>query len=711
MNRDIASHKPGSFCEPSASAPAPAKRKRWSSSTGPLPPPPPGVPMMNRDQAAAFMGVSHGTWCTWERQKISKLPRYREGAGGGCPVLYAAADVAAFKEEHRKRSEPHPDPERPGVIRVPVSGDCPGGVALIDAEDLPHVIGKNFNYCGRGNPRSYEVILCMKGHAHTPLKRIIMGVDAPEHKDRLVCCINGDPCDLRRANLVIRTMSELIVAREKPATRAGRPVTSKYKGVLWDAAKRLWLAQIGSRQQHRHLGRFRDEAQAAAAYDAAAREIFGPAATLNFPDGKVPEPTYLAPDGTIVREKVPYTVTPRLPTPPPGRTMLTREQAAQVLEVSRYTFGGWISDGVVSIPRYRARAATGTPILYDAEDVRALRERLENVGKPYPDPHPARAGVWRVPLRTLAGYVEALVDEADLPIVRGRKWLYATQRGSRLGRGVVVQTGPAGTPATHLKRLILGLVNAGPELRIGHANGNPLDCRRANLVVGGVAQVTRAQYKILHRSGRPTSSRFKGVQWSDRSGSWLAVIRVDDVTKNIGKFDEEEDAAEAYDEAAREVWGLQARVNFPRPGELPSAAAPMAPADLLDGTGGPAARMPGRPRELALAASGDGGVVLSWRSANAAASAGVTFAISRRLPGQREFVRIGTAPGTTADARRAAFTDSTVPIAELAETGEAAEYLIHPARLTTPGPESAVLTVTFDRDGKPEFAARTAKAA
>jgi hypothetical protein len=711
MNHDIASNKPGSFCEPSASAPAPAERKRWSSSTGPLPPPPPGVPMMNRDQAAAFMGVGHTTWVTWERSGISKLPRYREGAGGGYPVLYAAADVAAFKEEHRKRSEPHPDPERPGVIRVPVSGDCPGGVAIIDAEDLPKVQGRNFNYAYRGEPKSYEVILCMKGHRRVPLKRIIMGVDGIEHKDRLVCCINGDPLDLRRSNLVVRSRAEVTVARPKFSARPGRAPTSAYKGVHWDAKRRIWIAQIGSREQHRGLGRFRDEAQAAAAYDAAARELHGPAAALNFPDGKVPEPTFLAPDGTIVREKVPYTVTPRLPAPPPGRTMLTRDQAAAVMEVSRETFGKWINDGVVSIPRYRARAATGTPILYDAEDVRALRERLENVGKPYPDPHPARAGVWRVPLRTLAGYVEALVDEADMPIVQGCKWQYATHGGSRLDRGVVIQTGPDGTPATHLKRLILGLVDAGPNVRIGHANGNPLDCRRANLVVGGVAQVTRAQYKILHRSGRPTSSRFKGVQWSDQYGSWLAVIRVEDVPKKIGRFDEEEDAAEAYDEAAREVWGLQARVNFPRPGERPSAAAPMAPADLLDGEGGPAARMPGRPREFELAASGDGGVVLSWRSANAAASAGVTFAISRRLPGQREFLRIGTAPGTTADARRATFTDSTVPIAELAETGEAAEYLIHPARLTTPGPESAVLTVTFDRDGKPEFAARTAKAA
>lgn len=711
MNRDIASDKADSFCEPSASAPAPAKRERWSSSTGPLPPPPAGVPMMNRDQAAAFMGVSHTTWCVWERSGISKLPRYREASGYGRFVLYRAADVAAFKEEHRKRSQPHPDPDRPGVIRVPVASDTEPRVAIIDAEDLPKVIGKNFNWQRRKRGGSIDVVLSMKGHPLTPLRRIIMGVDRPDMKDSIVACLNGDPLDLRKSNLVIRSMSEVIAARKKPAAQSGQATSSKYKGVHWDGKRRIWIAQIHSRGRQHALGCFRDEAQAAAAYDAAARRMHGPGATLNFPDGNVPEPTYLAPDGTIVREKKPYTATPRLPTPPPGRTMLTREQAAEVLQVSRHTFGNWINDGVVSIPRYRASPGGGTPILYDAEDVRALRDKLESVGKPYPDPHPARAGVWRVPLRTLSGFVEALVDEADLPIVRGRKWLYATHGGSRLDRGVVVQTGPEGTPATHLKRLILGLVDAGPRVRIGHANGNPLDCRRANLVVGSVAQVTRAQYKILHRSGRPTSSRFKGVQWSDRYGSWMAVIRVEDVTKTIGRFDEEEDAAEAYDEAAREVWGLQARVNFPRPGELPSAAAPMAPADLLDGTGGPSARMPGRPREFEVAATGDGGVVLSWRSANAAASAGVTFAISRRLPGQGEFRRIGTAPGTTADARRATFTDSTVPIAELAETGEAAEYLIHPARLTTPGPESAVVTVTFDRDGKPEFAARVAKAA
>lgn len=181
-----------------------------------------------------------------------------------------------------------------------------------------------------------------------------------------------------------------------------------------------------------------------------------------------------------------------------GAVAPPREQAAAVLQICRLTFGNGINDGVVCIPRYRLKAATGTSILYDAEDIRALRDKLESVGKPSPDPHPSRTGVSRVPLRTLAGYVEALVDEADLPIVRGREWLYAKHGGSRPGRGVVVQTGPAGRPATYLKRLILELVDAGPQVRIGHANGNPLDRRRANLVVGGLAQVTRAQYRILH---------------------------------------------------------------------------------------------------------------------------------------------------------------------------------------------------------------------
>jgi hypothetical protein len=526
-----------------------------------------------------------------------------------------------------------------------------------------------------------------------------MGVDGPGCGEQLVCIVNGDPLDCRRANLIIKSRSEVNRGRSKITVRAGRGTSSRYKGVLWDAKRRLWKAQIGAREQHRQLGRFRDEAMAAAAYDDAARAMFGDSALLNFPEGNVPAPTFLGPDGAPVREKNNYRVPRGLPAPPPGVAMLTREQAAVMLEVSGDTFGGWLLAGKVSIARYREKARTGAPILYAAAEIARLREELDKVGQPYPDPHPARAGVWRVPLRTLGGFIEALIDEADLPIVRGRTWNLVTHaRGGRC-RGEVVLVGPRDLDRLQLKRLIMGLDGDGRTARVVHANGNPLDCRRANLVVSTPEKSTRRGYKLLHRGGRPTTSRFKGVCWLERSGQWQAQIRVNDVPRRLGLFDDEEDAALAYDQAAREVWGEQARVNFPEPGELPSAAAPVAPADLSPQRNAPAARLPGKPSDLSAVLNDDGGVTLSWRCANADASAGVTFAVSRKLPGQSGFVRIGAAGGTTSRTRRPTFTDATVPAADRSGPETIAEYLVQGSRGTDIGAASDVLVVQLGRGG------------
>lgn len=542
------------------------------------------------------------------------------------------------------------------------------------------------------------MVLSSATQRQTPLKRIILGLESDDCKDRVVCFVNGDPLDCRRGNLVIKTRADVSRGGSKMTVRAGRPTSSKYKGVHWDATRRLWLAQIRSREGHSQLGRFRDEAQAAAAYDDAARAMFGDSALLNFPDGNVPAPRFLGPDRQPVRAKNAYRVPRGLPTPPPGEAMLTREEAAEVLDVSTGTLGHWTLDGEISIPRYRAKAHTGAPILYAAADITRLRDELDKIGQPYPDPHPARAGVWRVPLRTLGGYIEALIDEADLAIVQGKKWNLTTHAGTGRARGVVVMVGARDAPHLQLKRLILNLPEEKSATQIVHANGNPLDCRRANLVVHGPEKTTRRCYKILHRSGRPTSSRFKGVCWLEREGKWQAQIRVDDVPRRLGLFDDEEDAANAYDEAAREVWGAEARVNFPEPGELPSAAAPVAPADLSPQSEGRAAKMPGKPTDFAAVLNEDGSVSLSWRSAHSAASAGVTFAVSRRLPGQSEFVRIGTAGGTTSQTRRPAFTDATVPAEHLSAEGPGVWYIVRGSRATCVGGASDVLVVQFGTD-------------
>jgi len=88
----------------------------------------------------------------------------------------------------------------------------------------------------------------------------------------------------------------------------------------------------------------------------------------------------------------------------------------------------------------------------------------------------------------------------------------------------------------------------------------------------------------------------------------------------------------------------------------------------------------------------DGSVTLSWDAANASASTGTFFTISRKLPGQASFVGIGGAPGITTESRRASFTDSTVP-ASAAAAG--AQYIVQGFRGTRSGEPSDAVTVQF----------------
>lgn len=55
-------------------------------------------------------------------------------------------------------------------------------------------------------------------------------------------------------------------------------------------------------------------------------------------------------------------------------------------------------------------------------------------------------------------------------------------------------------------------------------------------------------------------SRFRGVSWDQEKDLWRA--RINGPQKNLGYFTDEEEAAYAYDIAAWERWGTQAKLNF-----------------------------------------------------------------------------------------------------------------------------------------------------
>ena len=121
--------------------------------------------------------------------------------------------------------------------------------------------------------------------------------------------------------------------------------------------------------------------------------------------------------------------------------------------------------------------------------------------------------------------------------------------------------GNSGGGGLPLRRVIMGVTDSG--LNVRHVNGDPLDCRRENLVVRTIKQRTRNMRKAATHFGQPCTSRFKGVYWEWRTKRWRAAIHLDKKKRYLGRFGDEIAAAQAYDEAARELFGEHAYLNFP----------------------------------------------------------------------------------------------------------------------------------------------------
>ncbi len=102
-------------------------------------------------------------------------------------------------------------------------------------------------------------------------------------KNILVDHINRNGLDNRKANLRFATCRQNVWNSANGVNRGA----SKYKGVWWDKNSKRWRAALCYNNNKRiHLGGFDDEREAAAAYDAAAKEYRGEYAFLNLSKSK-----------------------------------------------------------------------------------------------------------------------------------------------------------------------------------------------------------------------------------------------------------------------------------------------------------------------------------------------------------------------------------------------------------------------------------------
>ena len=90
-----------------------------------------------------------------------------------------------------------------------------------------------------------------------------------------------------------------------------------------------------------------------------------------------------------------------------------------------------------------------------------------------------------------------------------------------------------------------------------HRNGNGLDNRRANLRI-----CTLSENRMSSRKREGCSSQYKGIAWDKYRQKWQAYINVDGKRQHLGRFEDEREAARAYDQAAKKRFGNFARLNL-----------------------------------------------------------------------------------------------------------------------------------------------------
>lgn len=142
-----------------------------------------------------------------------------------------------------------------------------------------------------------------------------------------------------------------------------------------------------------------------------------------------------------------------------------------------------------------------------------------------------------------------LIDDDDFSLISEFTW-YHNPEGYALTRKTI---GGKRT-SIWMHRLIM---DAQAGEKIDHIDGDGLNNQRANLRFASAAE-----NMYNRRKNKDASSKYKGVTLVRKTNHWIAGLNYEGKRVYIGYFAIEEDAARAYDQKARELFGEFARTNF-----------------------------------------------------------------------------------------------------------------------------------------------------
>jgi hypothetical protein len=150
----------------------------------------------------------------------------------------------------------------------------------------------------------------------------------------------------------------------------------------------------------------------------------------------------------------------------------------------------------------------------------------------------------------------ALVDPADYDRLIEHKWHTVGARGTFYA---VRNTGQRIGEKRIVLKMHRAVLKVPDGMFVDHINHNGLDNRRANLRPATQAQNARNRRKV---HGGNYHSKYRGLTWYKHQKQWAVRIMVNRQAKFIGYFDDERDAAKAYDTAAKKYHGRFAALDF-----------------------------------------------------------------------------------------------------------------------------------------------------
>eukprot|EP01047_Picozoa_sp_COSAG01_P024959 COSAG01_NODE_1559_length_9922_cov_47.974651_6_plen_1249_part_01 len=414
----------------------------------------------------------------------------------------------------------------------------------------------------------------------------------------------GDGAEEQAARAYDRAARELHGSKTQPnfasvLEQQAQPRTGRFRGVSWNRT-RGWRAQITAHGQQRHLGYFRGdgaEEEAARAYDRAVRELHGDKAQLNFPStcsGEVDDAKHIALKITKKR-KLSQTKKPQKQ-PYEKRYLRTTKQHTSLREDCP---AGPLQQEKVAGSRVGIQYQAFLPLLLSPTSVSIAEHLDEN----------QRAGSTELLRATaedsVAEWRGSTMEERFVQAVEAHGKDFA-RVSKMMNAAACVPT--CGSALESLKTVTVEQVAA---FYYGYWRSSPAQkawkrrryrkkavsqtshvdisfdwqppCRdsdgRLTLSTASFHTITPAEASrgdtcvppaTESRAPReqpcqPRTSRFRGVSWNRADRCWRAGITAHGQTRHLGTFrgdSAEEEAARAFDRAARELRGDKAQLNF-----------------------------------------------------------------------------------------------------------------------------------------------------